>query len=123
MTDQRDGARRTRGMAARRAASGTPAVNAALLRELAQQYGVDPVYLEKDFVLTEIIYAYATGPYRDQLILKGGQALRHIHGSPRLSKDVDYVATRRIEFTALMDVLDIRYPRLQLPDEPAGRTS
>jgi hypothetical protein len=74
-------------------------------------------------VLTEIIHAYAPGPYGAQLVLKGGQALRHIYGGPRFSKDVDYVATRRIEFDALMAALDIRYPRLQLPPEPAGHTS
>jgi uncharacterized protein len=111
-------------MAARRpGAAGTRVVNAALLRDLAEQHGVDAVYLEKDFVLTEIIHAYATGPYGDKLVLKGGQALRHIYGSPRFSKDVDYVATQRIEFAALMEALDIQYPRLQLPTEPAGRTS
>ena len=112
-------------MAARQIGPGgnRPAINAALLRELATQHAVDPVYLEKDFILTEIIHAYATGPYGDELVLKGGQALRHIHGSPRFSKDVDYVARRRIEFVALMEALDIKYPRLQLPGEPAGRTS
>ncbi|MBI3971546.1 MAG: nucleotidyl transferase AbiEii/AbiGii toxin family protein [Chloroflexi bacterium] len=125
MSGGSEGRRRPRGMAARRPGirSDTPAVNAALLRDLAEQHGVDAVYLEKDFVLTEIIHAYAAGPYGDALVLKGGQALRHIYGSPRFSKDVDYIARRRIEFADLMDALNIRYPRLQLPVEPAGRTS
>jgi predicted nucleotidyltransferase component of viral defense system len=125
MSNGAEGSRKPRGMAARHpgARGGTPPVNAALLRELAEQRGVDAVYLEKDFVLTEIIHAYATGPHGDQLVLKGGQALRHIYDSPRFSKDVDYVARRRIEFDALMEALHITYPRLQLPAAPAGRTS
>jgi uncharacterized protein len=97
-------------------------VNRALLIELAEEIGVDPVYLEKDFVLTEIVHAYATGPHREQLVLKGGQALRHIYGSRRLSRDADYVARRRIEFDDLRHGLAIRYPRLTLPAQPAGRT-
>lgn len=49
-------------MAAGRAgAGGTTTVNAAVLRELAGAHGVDAVYFEKDFVLTEIVHAYATG--------------------------------------------------------------
>jgi predicted nucleotidyltransferase component of viral defense system len=98
-------------------------VNRALLVELAEEIGVDPVYLEKDFVLTEIVHAYATGPHREQLVLKGGQALRHIYGSRRLSRDVDYVARRRMEFDDLRDGLAIRYPRLTVPAQPAGRTA
>lgn len=101
----------------------SPDLNRARLIELAEEVGVDPVYLEKDFVLTEIIHAYATGPHRSQLVLKGGQALRHIYGSRRLSRDADYVARRRIEFEDLRDGLAIRYPRLTLPAGPAGRTA
>lgn len=99
------------------------AVNRALLEDLAEQVGVDPIYLEKDFVLTEIIHAYATGPYREDLILKGGQALRHIHGSARLSKDADYVARRRIEFDDLRGALVTQYPRLTVPQAPVGRSA
>jgi predicted nucleotidyltransferase component of viral defense system len=90
---------------------------------LAQGLGVAPVFLEKDWVLTEIIHACATGAHREQLVLKGGQALRHIHGSERLSIDVDYVARqRRIEFAELVATLAIRYPRLDLPAAPSGPT-
>ena len=98
-------------------------INRARLIELAEEIGVDPVYLEKDFVLTEIVHAYSTGLYREQLVLKGGQALRHIYGSPRLSRDVDYVARRRIEFEALRAGIDIRFPRLTVPEQPVGRTA
>lgn len=58
----------------------------------------------------------------DQLVLKGGQALRHAYGSKRLSKDVDYVARRRIEFEDLHDALQIQQPRIRLPEAPEGRT-
>ncbi|MBI2939324.1 MAG: nucleotidyl transferase AbiEii/AbiGii toxin family protein [Chloroflexi bacterium] len=101
----------------------TDRVNAARLIELAEELGVDPVYLEKDFVLTEVIRNYATGPYRDVLVLKGGQALRHIYGSARLSRDVDYVARRRLEFDDLRESLTVRYPRLAFPEKPVGRTA
>jgi predicted nucleotidyltransferase component of viral defense system len=98
-------------------------VNYQFLVELAEEIGIEPVYLEKDFVLTEIIRAYAQGIHRDVLVLKGGQALRHIYGSPRLSKDVDFVAKHRIEFDTLRDSLKIRYPKIDFPDAPTGRTS
>lgn len=98
-------------------------ITAAFLQDLAQEVGVAPVFLEKDWVLTEIIHACATGPYRDELVLKGGQALRHIYGSERLSVDVDYVARqRRIEVADLIATLAIRQPRLDLPPAPAGPT-
>jgi predicted nucleotidyltransferase component of viral defense system len=97
-------------------------INRARLEERADELGADPVYLEKDFVLTEIIHSYATGDLADQLVLKGGQALRHVHGSPRLSTDVDYVARRRLDFDELRAALNIRYPRLTVPGEPVGRT-
>lgn len=80
-------------------------VSRGRLIELGEESSVDPVYLEKDFVLTEIIHAFAIGPHREQLVLKGGQALRHIYGSRRLSRDADYVARRRIEFDDLRDGL------------------
>ena len=48
--------------------------------------------------------------------------MRHIYGSPRLSKDVDYVARKRMEFADLSVALDIKYPRLKIPAEPTGRT-
>jgi hypothetical protein len=35
---------------------------------------------------------------------------------------VDFVATRRIEFEDLPSLMDIRYPRLRVPEAPAGRT-
>ena len=98
-------------------------MNRARLIELAEELRVDPVYLEKDFVLTEIIHSYATGELADQLVLKGGQALRHIHGSRRLSTDVDYVGRRRLEFDELRGGLTIRYPRLTVPAAPVGRTA
>jgi predicted nucleotidyltransferase component of viral defense system len=101
----------------------TESVNAVFLQELAQELGVDPGYLEKDWVLTEIIRTLTSSDIGEQLVLKGGQALRHVYGSLRLSKDVDYVARKRIEFAELHDsVLGIRYPRLTLPDQPEGRT-
>lgn len=98
-------------------------MNRARLDELADALDVDPVYLERDFVLTEIIRQLAQGPHGDQLVLKGGQALRHVYGSPRFSKDADYVATRRIEFDDLRGALDVRHPRLTLPQRPEGRTA
>lgn len=35
------------------------------------------------------------------LVLKGGQALRHVYGSARFSKDVDYAARRRFDYSDL----------------------
>lgn len=97
-------------------------MNRVMLEDMAEELGIPAVYLEKDWVLTEIIFAAATGPLADQLVLKGGQALRHIYGSKRLSTDVDYVAPRRIEFESLCDALVIRQPRIRLPEVPEGRT-
>ncbi len=49
-------------------------INASRLMEFADELGVDPVFLEKDFVLTLIIHSLARGRHGDNLILKGGQA-------------------------------------------------
>lgn len=97
-------------------------INRAVLEDIAEELGIPVVFLEKDWVLTEIIHAAATGPLADQLVLKGGQALRHIYASKRLSTDVDYVARRRIEFESLRDALVIPQPRIRLPEVPEGRT-
>lgn len=96
-------------------------VNPAILQETSEAMGVDPLFLERDWVLTEIIFHLAQVP-EQSLVLKGGQALRHIYGSGRLSKDVDYVSSRRLDFAALRQHLSIRYPRLRLPSQPAGPT-
>lgn len=99
----------------------TQGMNPVILQEYAQQAGIDPLILERDWVLTEIIYRLAETTGTD-LVLKGGQALRHIYGSERFSKDVDYVAGRRLDFAELRAHLSIRYPRLRTPDQPAGPT-
>jgi predicted nucleotidyltransferase component of viral defense system len=96
-------------------------INPAVLQETAEALGVDPLFLERDWVLTEIIFQLAQHP-EHHLVLKGGQALRHIYGSDRLSKDVDYVSSRRLDFAELREHLTIRYPRLRLPTQPAGPT-
>lgn len=82
---------------------------------MAEESGVDPLVLERDWVLTEIIYHLVQQPIGQNLVLKGGQALRHVYGSDRFSKDVDYVARRRIDFADLRDLLTIRYPQLRPP--------
>src|SRR5579871_1102704 len=99
----------------------TQRMNPAILQEYAQQAGIDPLILERDWVLTEIIYRLAETTGTD-LVLKGGQALRHVYGSGRFSKDVDYVAGRRLDFDELRAHLTIKYPRLRTPDQPAGPT-
>jgi predicted nucleotidyltransferase component of viral defense system len=99
----------------------TQKINPVILQDYAQELGIDPLFLERDWVLTEIIYRLAETAGTD-LVLKGGQALRHVYGSERLSKDVDYVAGRRLDFAELREYLTIRYPRLRLPDQPAGPT-
>jgi len=96
-------------------------INPAMLQEIAQANGVDPLFVERDWVLTEIIFHLAQLPGPD-LVLKGGQALRHIYGSDRLSKDIDYVSSRRLDFDELRQQLTIRYPRLRLPAHAAGPT-
>jgi len=90
-------------------------MNPATLQELAEDAGVDPLVLERDWVLTEIIYHLTRQPVGQDLVLKGGQALRHIYGSERFSRDVDYVARRRVDFAELRDLLTIRYPTLRPP--------
>src|SRR5207248_1706136 len=97
-------------------------VNRFTLQALADELGIQVAYVEKDFVLTQVVYHYAHSDLADEFILKGGQALRHIYRSPRLSKDVDFVAKRRIEFDDLPTLMDIRYPRLHMPERPVGRT-
>jgi len=97
-------------------------MNPATLQELAEDAGVDPLVLERDWVLTEIIYHLTHQPVGRDLVLKGGQALRHIYGSERFSKDVDYVARRRVDFAELRDLLTIRYPTLRPPATPPTST-
>ncbi len=97
-------------------------VNPATLQELAEELGVEPLVLERDWVLTEIVHHLAQQPVGQDLVLKGGQALRHVYGSGRFSKDVDYVARRRVEFAELRDLLTIRYPTLRPPAMPPTST-
>jgi predicted nucleotidyltransferase component of viral defense system len=97
-------------------------VNPAMLQEMAEEFGVDPLVLERDWVLTEIIYHLAQQPIGQDLVLKGGQALRHVYGSGRFSKDVDYAARRRVDFADLRDLVTIRYPALRPPVAPPQST-
>ncbi len=78
--------------------------NPAALQEMAEELDIEPLVLERDWVLTEIIHHLAQQPVGQDLVLKGGQALRHVYGSERFSKDVDYVARRRVEFAELRDL-------------------
>lgn len=94
-------------------------INPATLQEMAEEVGIEPLVLERDWVLTEIVYHLAQQPVGQDLVLKGGQALRHVYRSERFSKDVDYVARRRVDFAELRDLLTIRYPtRLRPPVAP-----
>lgn len=99
----------------------TNPVNPAILQEIAQTVGVDPLAIERDWVLTEIVFHLAQRP-EPGLVLKGGQALRHMYGSDRLSKDIDYVSSRRLDLDELRQHLAIRYPRIRVPSHPAGPT-
>jgi len=96
--------------------------NPAALQEMAEELDIEPLVLERDWVLTEIIHHLAQQPVGQDLVLKGGQALRHVYGSERFSKDVDYVARRRVEFAELRDLLTIRYPALRPPVSPPTST-
>lgn len=98
-------------------------INPATLQEMAEEIGVDPLVLERDWVLTEIVYHLARQPVGQDLVLKGGQALRHVYGSGRFSKDVDDVARRRVDFAELRDLLTIRYPTLKPPVVPPLSTT
>ncbi len=97
-------------------------INPATLQEMAEEVGVEPLVLERDWVLTEIVYHLARQPVGAELVLKGGQALRHVYGSGRFSKDVDYVARRRVDFAELRDLLTITYPKLKPPAAPPMST-
>ena len=99
-------------------------LNRVHLEELAAERGIDPLFLERDLVLTEIIWRYTQHDVGAQLVLKGGQALRHIYGSVRVSGDIDYVSARRVDFDELRDALIIKHRTLSIrvPDEPAGVT-
>lgn len=56
----------------------TQPINPATLQEMAEDLGIDPLALERDWVLTEIIHHLAQQPLGQELVLKGGQALRHV---------------------------------------------
>lgn len=58
------------------------------LRDIAEEQGLDPARIEKDYVLVSIAAKLAQD-FPTELCLKGGFALRHVHGFSRLSGDVD----------------------------------
>ncbi len=49
-------------------------MNLATLQEMAEEVCVEPLVLERDWVLTEIVYHLARQPVGSELVLKGGQA-------------------------------------------------
>jgi hypothetical protein len=65
-------------------------MNRARLNEFADALGVDPVYLERDFVLTAIIRRIAAGQLRDQLVaaLQGVVVAAPFGGSTTGSADL-----------------------------------
>ena len=96
-------------------------VTPAVLQDIALALDVDPLFVKRDWVLTEIVFHLAQR-HESDLVLKGGQALRHIYGSGRLSKDINYVSSRHIDLDGLRQQLNIRYPRVHVPMQAVGST-
>jgi predicted nucleotidyltransferase component of viral defense system len=65
----------------------------------ATEYGLQPNDVEKDYVHSWVLYAVSQRPLlRDNLILKGGNALRKVYfPSTRFSKDLDFSAVQHID--------------------------
>ncbi len=90
----------------------------ARLMQMAGEMGLNVYHLEKDYVLTCLLRQMAEQPdLADNLILKGGLALRHIYGNARLSVDLDFTGRRRVEAARIREVIEalawlsIRTPR------------
>ncbi len=69
----------------------------ARLVQLAAKRGVPVDYLERDYVLTIVLRRIARTPeLGDQLVLKGGLALRHIYGSHRMSVETSSAPSAQV---------------------------
>ena len=77
--------------------------------------GMRPV-VEKELLLYDILFALEQGGYLEDLVLRGGTALRLCHGAPRFSEDIsfaggpDFTASRLAELRGhFNDYLSRRY--------------
>jgi uncharacterized protein len=76
------------------------------ISKLAYQEKMSDRVIEKDYVLTWLLLAFADPPLRDILAFKGGTALKKIYFPDyRYSEDLDFTVVRATDAVALLGVL------------------
>ncbi len=77
------------------------------IARLAHRLGLGDKTIEKDYVLTWVLLAIANSPLRDQLVFKGGTAIKKIYAPDyRFSEDLDFTLLDDISNEILIDEIE-----------------
>ena len=95
-------------------------------RKLAAELGINVEFVVREFWELAVLDVLLSAGVGNQLVFKGGTALRLAYGSPRFSDDLDFSITRVVsyrEFTSAVQQVVRRYPELELTDLAEKRST
>ena len=82
-------------------------ITAYEVRRIAGIKGIDPGIVEKDYVLTKVLFAISAVGSLRPLVLKGGTALRKFYfGEWRYSEDLDFSVSGSISMNVIIGALE-----------------
>jgi len=90
-------------------------IRSSEISKLAHQLGLGDKTIEKDYVLTWVLFALAASPLRELLAFKGGTAIKKIYVPDyRFSEDLDFtLLDLSLTNDALQSAVEALYPWLK----------
>ncbi len=84
------------------------------ISRMAHRYGLGDKTIEKDYVLTWVLFAIANSPLRELLAFKGGTAIKKIYEPGyRFSEDLDFTLLDEISIDDLAAKIEAFFPWLR----------
>ncbi len=79
-------------------------IHSSEISKLAHKLGLGDRTIEKDYVLTWVLHAIANSPLKDQIVFKGGTAIKKMYISEyRFSEDLDFTLLDTAQTNALLE--------------------
>ena len=75
------------------------------IEKLARKYQISPVAVAREYCQHNILATLYSQKGTQNLLFKGGTALRIIYGSPRFSEDLDFTGIHNITYPEIEDIL------------------
>ena len=98
-------------------------IRSSEISKLAHRLGLGDKTIEKDYVLTWVLFALAASPLRQQLAFKGGTAIKKVYVPDyRFSEDLDFtLLDASLANDALQAAMEALYPWLSAPNKTAAQ--